>query len=298
MFAAPLEPLPGCNIAAALQRRPSGHGTIDGIFCAFCNRRVGGLIFRRFRRRPEAQKLRRAFRGCPICGFSNARARCCDKWQTLRRARSAFDDCRRHSDGHLCVGDDATDHASKVARYGGEHDGTRDLVRVRAGNLGSDAAMNQRHATRVSAPKPHFNLGTLKRTRWYELAARFAFGGAITVVAGLLAKAYGPAFGGLFLAFPAIFPATATLIEKHEKERKEKRGMSGAMRGREAAALCARGTEIGSLGLISFGMLVWLLAPRLNFALTLLIALCSWLGVAYAAWYMQRRHICSHRMRS
>ena len=28
----------------------------------------------------------------------------------------------------------------------------------------------------------------------------------------------------LFLAFPAIFPASATLIEKHEKEKKEREG--------------------------------------------------------------------------
>jgi hypothetical protein len=40
-------------------------------------------------------------------------------------------------------------------------------------------------------------------------------GGVVTVVAGLLAKHYGPVFGGLFLAFPAIFPASATLVDKH-----------------------------------------------------------------------------------
>jgi hypothetical protein len=30
----------------------------------------------------------------------------------------------------------------------------------------------------------------------------------------------GPRVGGLFLAFPAIFPASATLVEKHEKQKK------------------------------------------------------------------------------
>jgi hypothetical protein len=34
-----------------------------------------------------------------------------------------------------------------------------------------------------------------------------------------------PVVGGLFLAFPAIFPASATLIEKHVRERKEKAGL-------------------------------------------------------------------------
>jgi nicotinamidase-related amidase len=68
---------------------------------------------------------------------------------------------------------------------------------------------------------------------------RFALGGAMTVIAGLIASRYGPVVGGLFLAFPAIFPASATLIEKHQRERKKKAGLSGARRGKEAAALDA-----------------------------------------------------------
>ncbi len=54
-----------------------------------------------------------------------------------------------------------------------------------------------------------------------DYAIRFLFGGLITVAAGIIAKRFGPGIGGLFLAFPAIFPASATLIEKHEKEKKE-----------------------------------------------------------------------------
>lgn len=64
-----------------------------------------------------------------------------------------------------------------------------------------------------------FNLAALGRSKWYEYVGRFAFGGAVTVLAGLIAKVYGPEIGGLFLALPAIFPATATLLEKHEKQR-------------------------------------------------------------------------------
>lgn len=60
-----------------------------------------------------------------------------------------------------------------------------------------------------------FKTSALRRTRWYEYALRFFFGGAVTVGAGLIAKFYGPVFGGLFLAFPAIFPASATLVQKH-----------------------------------------------------------------------------------
>ncbi|HLH31835.1 MAG TPA: DUF3147 family protein, partial [Terriglobia bacterium] len=95
----------------------------------------------------------------------------------------------------------------------------------------------------------HADSSALKRTRWYEYAVRFLFGGAITAATGLIAKHYGPAFGGLFLAFPAIFPASATLVEKHEKDKKRKAGMSGTKRGRESAALDARGAAYGTIGL-------------------------------------------------
>jgi hypothetical protein len=36
-------------------------------------------------------------------------------------------------------------------------------------------------------------------------------GGLVTVITGIVAKNWGPVIGGLFLAFPAIFPASATI---------------------------------------------------------------------------------------
>jgi hypothetical protein len=74
------------------------------------------------------------------------------------------------------------------------------------------------------------NFSALRETRWYEYLIRFALGGMMTVIAGLIAAGFGPVVGGLFLAFPAIFPASATLIEKHARERKEKVGLIGARR--------------------------------------------------------------------
>jgi hypothetical protein len=67
-----------------------------------------------------------------------------------------------------------------------------------------------------------FRLSAIARIHWYEYASRFAFGGLATALAGVIAKEYGPSIGGLFLAFPAIFPASATLIEQHEKRKKQK----------------------------------------------------------------------------
>jgi hypothetical protein len=65
------------------------------------------------------------------------------------------------------------------------------------------------------------DVSALHRTRWSEYAVRFLFGGIVTAATGLIAKQFGPVVAGLFLAFPAIFPAGATLIEKHEKQKKQ-----------------------------------------------------------------------------
>src|ERR1700736_6579054 len=79
--------------------------------------------------------------------------------------------------------------------------------------------------------KISLDLSALGKTKWYEYALRFAFGGSITVAAGLVAKKWGPGVGGLFLVFPAIFPASATLVEKHEKKTATWTGRNNAWQG-------------------------------------------------------------------
>src|SRR6476646_6399250 len=101
-----------------------------------------------------------------------------------------------------------------------------------------------------------FHWSAISRTKWYEYAVRFVFGGAVTVVAGLLAKRFGPAVGVLFLAFPAIFPSSATLVEKHEREKKSRAGIADNIRGRKAAALDAAGASMGCVGLACFALIV------------------------------------------
>ncbi|MFZ0580453.1 MAG: DUF3147 family protein [Candidatus Acidiferrales bacterium] len=133
-----------------------------------------------------------------------------------------------------------------------------------------------------------FDLTELKKTTWREYAIRFLFGGAVTVMAGVLAKLYGPAFGGLFLAFPAIFPASATLLEKHEREKKQAAGISRTIRGRQAAALDARGAAMGSVGLEVFALIVWKLLPRWNGACVLIAALAGWFAVSFLTWRLRR----------
>jgi hypothetical protein len=134
----------------------------------------------------------------------------------------------------------------------------------------------------------HFDISALKDTKWYEYALRFLFGGAITAITGILASHYGPVFGGLFLAFPAVFPASATLVEKHEREKKQRAGIAKTIRGREAAALDARGAAIGSIGLIGFALTAWRVAPLWNGALALLAALVVWMTLSILIWLLRR----------
>jgi hypothetical protein len=132
-----------------------------------------------------------------------------------------------------------------------------------------------------------FKPSALRQTRGYEFLVRFVLGGAMTVIAGLIAARLGPVIGGLFLAFPAIFPASATLIEKHVRQRKEKAGLPGARRGKEAAALDAAGAALGSFGLAAFGLVIWLMIVPSS-AWALILATASWLGVAMLAWQVRR----------
>ena len=129
----------------------------------------------------------------------------------------------------------------------------------------------------------------LGQTNWRELAVRFFFGGLITAIAGVIAREYGPGIGGLFLAFPAIFPASATLIEKHEKEKKQEHGLSGTARGREAASVDAAGSAMGSIGLLVFAFLVWEFIPSHRAWVVLAAATLAWLAVSVLIWILRKR---------
>jgi hypothetical protein len=129
----------------------------------------------------------------------------------------------------------------------------------------------------------------LRRTKWHDYAIRFFFGGVITVVTGIIAKKFGPGIGGLFLAFPAIFPASATLIEKHEREKRESRGLEGSARARSAASIDAAGSSMGSFGLFAFALVVWQFMPRARAWIVLGSATLLWLGVSVAIWQIRKR---------
>lgn len=137
--------------------------------------------------------------------------------------------------------------------------------------------------------KIQVNSSALSETKWYEYAVRFVFGGIVTAIAGIMAKQFGPVVGGLFLAFPAIFPASATLVEKHEKEKKERIRLTGTKRAADAVSADAAGSAIGSIGLVLFAVLVWQWLPTHSAWLVIGGATLAWLGVSVLIWEIRKR---------
>lgn len=134
-----------------------------------------------------------------------------------------------------------------------------------------------------------FEPSAIRKTRWYEFAIRFLFGGLITAATGVIAKEFGPVVGGLFLAFPAIFPASATLVDKHEKQKKERAGFYGSVRGRKAAGVDAAGTALGTIGLIVFAVVVRKFLGGHSAVIVLLAATTCWAAVSFLLWYTRER---------
>ena len=133
-----------------------------------------------------------------------------------------------------------------------------------------------------------FSPTSLREGRWYEYVIRFALGGAATVFTGVISSRYGAAVGGLFLALPAIFCASATLIEKHEIRRKREVGLDGQRRGQEAAALEAAGAALGAIGMLAFAVVFWLLVGS-SVVAAFVGASLAWFVVSVAAWFVRRK---------
>jgi hypothetical protein len=137
--------------------------------------------------------------------------------------------------------------------------------------------------------KIQVNFSALTETKWWEYALRFVFGGMITVAAGIISRRFGPVVGGLFLAFPAIFPASATLIEKHEKEKKERYGLKGTKRAAAAVSVDAAGAAIASIALVAFAVVVWQYTPNHTPWLVLTIATLTWAAASALLWLLRKR---------
>jgi drug/metabolite transporter (DMT)-like permease len=125
----------------------------------------------------------------------------------------------------------------------------------------------------------------LRRIKPGEIALRFAFGAAISIVVGVVSLAFGPKASGMFLAFPAVLPASVTLIERKEGRREATHNVEGAV--------------FGGLGAIAFAFTAHGLLTRIPAGLALVLAFAAWLVVAivsYLTFETLRRRI--HRRTS
>jgi hypothetical protein len=104
----------------------------------------------------------------------------------------------------------------------------------------------------------------------------------------VIAKKFSPTVGGLFLAFPSTFPTSATLVDKHEKEKKTQAGQDGRVRGCLAANLDARGAAMGSLGLIAFALIIWRFLGQRSAGIVLGVGTAIWFTVSILLWCGRR----------
>lgn len=125
-------------------------------------------------------------------------------------------------------------------------------------------------------PVAGIHLAAVRDLAVSELAVRFAFGAAISAIAGVVAILAGSEPGGILLAFPAILPATLTLIEKEEGERQAKDLDVGSILG--AAALSA------------FAVVVWQYMTPNSAPVVLVLATIAWLAAA-ATLYLTLRGV-------
>ena len=115
---------------------------------------------------------------------------------------------------------------------------------------------------------PKVDPKALAKHRPSEYLVRFLFGAAISLAAGLIGMKFGPVVGGIFLGFPAILPASLTLIEKKE--------------GREEASIDSLGAVLGAVAMVAFAIVVVLEAWRWGVVPVLAVALVVWVVVAFA----------------
>jgi hypothetical protein len=106
-----------------------------------------------------------------------------------------------------------------------------------------------------------FDLGKIGSVQPGEYLIRFAFGAGISLVAGIVTLVFGARVGGIFLAFPAILPATLTLVEEKEGIRRADKNAGGAV--------------LGAVALVGFAILAYLLLTT-SAPLALVVALLGW----------------------
>jgi Protein of unknown function (DUF3147) len=128
--------------------------------------------------------------------------------------------------------------------------------------------MNSRLVPRVDPAK-------IRSTRFRDYALRFVFGAGIALTAGLIGAWFGPKVGGLFLGFPAILPASLTLIQRKE--------------GRDEASVDSVGAMLGAAALVAYAVVVVATVTSVGVVPSLLGAFVAWLAVASGLYFLVAR---------
>ena len=81
------------------------------------------------------------------------------------------------------------------------------------------------------------------------------------------------------------------LLDKHEREKKQKAGIPMTNRGLLAVGLDARGAAMGSLALAAFAFVVWKMLPRASSSAVLGAAFIIWIALATAIWRVRKLHV-------
>ena len=112
----------------------------------------------------------------------------------------------------------------------------------------------------------------LKTEKFKDYSLRFAFGAGIALVAGLVGMWLGPMIGGVLLGFPAVLPASLTLIQKKE--------------GRDEASIDSIGAMLGATAMVVFAVFVSLTVKSWTAVPSILAALALWLAVAVGLYFL------------
>lgn len=124
-------------------------------------------------------------------------------------------------------------------------------------------------------PKVGVSLSDARQEPPRDLLIRFCFGAAISAVAGIVSVVFGVELGGIFLAFPAILPATLTLVEQEEEHKQAENLDVGAI--------------IGAVALGAFAVVGWRLFTTIGAPSTLAAAGVTWLVAAVAMYLLLSR---------
>lgn len=116
------------------------------------------------------------------------------------------------------------------------------------------------------------DLSRIKQMQLRDYLVRFLLGGAISVLAALIAQWTSVRIGGIFTTFPAILLASLTIIGKHEEK--------------QAAAADAQGAILGAVALVVASIVLSITLKFLAGAGAVFITLAIWLACSIGLYFL------------